>query len=345
MYRVFISYRRSDSESFSGRLRDRLRTEFGKRAIFMDTSTIPGGAKFDEAIAQNLKSCTVFVAVIGKSWLDCKNDAGQRRLDDPGDWVRKEVAQALTRDDLLVIPVIFGGATMPGSEALPADLQPLARRNAVSINDADFDSDVVRLIEACQPHVPKPRRWPWLAGAAAALLAIVGAWFWTHPGDEGSRGVYLIPDRGIYGNLPLVEGNPGRKRYSLSLSTGKAEWRTDDLARKGLYIVSDSALDDPGGSQDIGPLESELARHFQVKGARDYAMIAARLSSEPIKVMKLRVRAGATLTASLDEVITDSGQTSRKVMARCKFLLPESQSLSDRIFYIAPASRECQSTG
>ena len=54
MTRIFISYRRSDSESFSGRLRDRLHAEFGRRSVFMDTSTISGGEKFDEAIAQSL---------------------------------------------------------------------------------------------------------------------------------------------------------------------------------------------------------------------------------------------------------------------------------------------------
>ena len=49
MYQIFISYRRSDSESFSGRLRDRLVAEFGRRSVFMDTSTIPGGAKFGDS--------------------------------------------------------------------------------------------------------------------------------------------------------------------------------------------------------------------------------------------------------------------------------------------------------
>src|SRR5262245_14066239 len=127
MYRIFISYRRSDSESFSGRVRDRLRAEFGKRSVFMDTSTILGGTPFDDAIAQNLKTCKVVVAVIGKTWLTCADEQGHRRLDDDQDWVRKELAQALVNKDVVVIPVIFGGAAMPGEVALPANLKDLHR--------------------------------------------------------------------------------------------------------------------------------------------------------------------------------------------------------------------------
>ena len=340
MYRIFISYRRSDSESFSGRLRDRLRTEFGKRAVFMDTSTIPGGAKFDEAITQNLKTCKVFIAVIGKSWLDSRNDAGQRRLDDAGYWVRQEVAQALARDDLLVIPVIFGGAAMPGGDALPAGLQSLARRNAVSIDDADFDSDVARLIEACEPHVPRPRRWPWMAGAAAALLAVVGAWFWQGD-DHVLRGVYLVPDRVINSSLSVVENSTGRKKHHLALTVDGETWETPDYWRNSVFVVSDSGLDAPIGQQDIQTLQAEIGRLFKTQGAADYERVAESLVLRPIKVSKLKVRPGARIKASLEEVVTDQGQVKRTAVANCEFTVPTAPELSIALFFLSPASNEC----
>lgn len=342
MYRIFISYRRSDSESFSGRLRDRLRAEFGKRAVFMDTSTIPGGAKFDEAIAQNLKSCTVFITVIGKSWLDCKNDAGQRRLDDAGDWVRKEVAQALTREDLLVIPVIFGGAAMPGSEALPPDLKSLARRNAVSINDADFDSDVVRLIEACEPLVPRPRRWPWMAGAAAALLATVGGWLWHDSTSTTLRGVYLVPDRDVYSRLSMVENSTGKKKHHLSLKAGDEVWETSDYWRNSVLVVSDADLDAPIGRQDIATVQDEIERQFRTRDAEDYERVAESLLRQPIKVSTLKVRPGARIKASLVAVVTDQGQTTRTAVANCEFSIPKTAGPSFAVVFLSLASSECE---
>ncbi len=345
MYRIFISYRRSDSESFSGRLRDRLRAEFGKRAIFMDTSTIPGGARFDEAIAQNLKSCKVFIAVIGKTWLDGRNEAGQRRLDDPEDWVRKEVARALARDDVLVIPVIFGGAVMPGSESLPPDLQPLAMRNAVSINDADFDSDVVRLIEACEPHVPRPRRWPWLAGAAAAAAAMVavGGWFWHDAGKTEFRGIYVVPGPGIAGSLPIRKNHTRPKKPYLVLASGGRRMNISDLTLKSVLIVSESGLDGTPTPQDIDELKTRIAQHFESQKALDFDATAATLSSEPIVVSTLRVRPGAKVNAELGLAGQDAaGGEVREVRARCEFLIPEKPAVSTPIFYIVKASGDCK---
>lgn len=347
MYRIFISYRRSDSESFSGRLRDRLRAEFGKRAVFMDTSTIPGGAKFDEAIAQNLKSCKVFITVIGKSWLDCRNDAGQRRLDDPGDWVRKEVAQALAREDLLVVPVIFGGAAMPGSESLPPDLQSLARRNAVSINDADFDSDVARLIEACESQVPRPRRWPWVAGAAAALLATVGGWLWFDSSSLELRGVYVVPDRKIYESLPVGKDGGGERHYlTVSLSKGGKKFDDLDFIRKAVFVAGKQGLDASTRPQDIEALRKEVAQHFKMKGSDDYDAVAARLSSDPIIARSLTVQPGARIEVEYGLLLPDAvGQLAKSLQTRCVFTVPRKPAQQSPVLYVAKISPDCKSTG
>ena len=347
MYRIFISYRRSDSESFSGRLRDRLRTEFGKRAVFMDTSTIPGGAKFDEAIAQNLKTCKVFIAVIGKSWLDSRNDAGERRLDDAGDWVRQEVAQALARDDLLVIPVIFGGAAMPGGDALPADLQSLARRNAVSIDDADFDSDVARLIEACEPHVPRPRRWPWVAGAAAALLAMVGGWWWVDSPELSFRGVYVVPDRKIYELLPVGKDSGGDLHYfTISLPKSDREFTERDFVRKAVFVASKQGLDAPVQPQDIEALRKEVAEHFRMKRSDDYDAVAARLSSDPIIARSLTVQPGARIEVEYGLLLPDAdGRLTKSWQTRCTFTVPRKAVQRAPVLYVSNASADCHSTG
>jgi len=61
------------------------------------------------------------------------NRDGSRRLDDPPDFVRREVAAAF-RGGGLVVPILAGGASMPDAVHFPHDLAPLASRNAVQLN-------------------------------------------------------------------------------------------------------------------------------------------------------------------------------------------------------------------
>jgi TIR domain-containing protein len=152
MRAIFISYRREDAEGQAGRLFDDLVTQFGEDSVFMDVSGIEPGRDFRRAIDEQVASCGVLLAVIGKGWFDAKDESGRRRLDDPMDFVRLETASALKRD-IPVIPVLVRGATMPRSEQLPPDLAELAYRNAVELTHARWDSDVQWLVKALRPHV------------------------------------------------------------------------------------------------------------------------------------------------------------------------------------------------
>jgi hypothetical protein len=90
--------------------------------------------------------------VIGPHWLDIASQTGGRRLDDPNDFVRLEVASALKRN-IAVIPVLVHGATMPPVDRLPEDLTDLAYRNAVELTLARWPSDVALLVNALQHYV------------------------------------------------------------------------------------------------------------------------------------------------------------------------------------------------
>lgn len=143
---IFISYRREDSAAHAGRLYDRLSNRFGAEQVFMDVDDIPPGADFAAHIDAKVASCDAMIVVIGKNWLTVRNAAGQLRLSDPADFVGLEVALALQRG-VLVIPVLVAGAAMPKREELRKDLQPLARRNALTLSDQDFQRDADILIE------------------------------------------------------------------------------------------------------------------------------------------------------------------------------------------------------
>jgi hypothetical protein len=156
MRRIFVSYRREDAEGEAGRLFDDLVSHFGEESVFLDVAAIEVGRDFRKAIDESVATCGVLLAIIGKDWIDAKNEGGQRRLDDPSDFVRLETASALKRD-IPVIPVLVHGAKMPRPEQLPDDLKELAYRNGVELTHARWRSDLDLLIKALRRHVEEPK--------------------------------------------------------------------------------------------------------------------------------------------------------------------------------------------
>ena len=132
----------------------------------MDVDDIPPGADFAAHIDARVGSCDAMVVVIGKDWLTARNTEGQLRLSDPNDFVGLEVSMALQRG-VLVIPVPVGGASLPKAEQLRADLKGLARRNALTIDDRDFQRDTDNLITAIDKATNLKKPVPGSSGEAA----------------------------------------------------------------------------------------------------------------------------------------------------------------------------------
>ena len=143
-YLVFISYRRTDSIHITDRIYDHLKSHFGKTKIFKDVDNIPLGLDFGQVIDEAVGSCRVLIAIIGKDWLDIKNEQG-RRLHNPTDFVRIEIESAL-RQGIPLIPVLVDDAQMPLERDLPTTLQGLTDHNGIKIRpDPDFQNDMKRL--------------------------------------------------------------------------------------------------------------------------------------------------------------------------------------------------------
>ena len=144
MLNVFISYRRDDSAGYAGRLADSLEPLLGAGKIFRDVEDIRPGDDFVQAITQNLQKANVVLVVIGKNWLNAKNDQAALRLHDPNDYVRLEIETALKFQHQL-IPVLVDNAKMPKPEDLPASIASIANRQALEITDMRWDDDIKRL--------------------------------------------------------------------------------------------------------------------------------------------------------------------------------------------------------
>jgi TIR domain-containing protein len=147
--KIFINYRRGDDPGHTGRLFDRLQDVFEPQQLFLDVDNIAPGLDFIRVLNERVAECDVVLAVIGKGWIDARDETGRRRLDDPADFVRIEIISALDQGKR-VIPVLVNDAPMPRPEDLPEALRPLLRRNAVRLTHERFRADTQGLIKALQ---------------------------------------------------------------------------------------------------------------------------------------------------------------------------------------------------
>jgi len=142
--KVFISYRREDSLAYARLLKQSLATHMDESRIFMDLTDIHAGDDFVTTLESAIAECATLIAVIGPQWSSCKGPDGQRRLEKGDDFVRLEIATALTEEKLL-IPVLVGNASMPRAEELSADIAALWRRHARELSDSRWEYDVGEL--------------------------------------------------------------------------------------------------------------------------------------------------------------------------------------------------------
>lgn len=173
-YKIFISYRRDDSQDSVGHIYDRLKARFGADAIFIDVTSIPVGYVFASYIHHVLEQCRVALIVIGPTWptiVETRENPykGQPRLNNPDDYVRIETEQALSLAEvnaageptgrLRLIPVLVQGAHMPEAEQLPERLQRLTKFNSASVKRyPEFDHDIEQLsgVIATWMGIPSP---------------------------------------------------------------------------------------------------------------------------------------------------------------------------------------------
>lgn len=137
--RIFISYRRQETAWPARQLYEVMISRFGADQVFKDVDNINPGDDFVERLTQAVGSCDILLALIGRQWLEITDATGQRRIDDPADFVRLEISTALGRG-VRVIPILVDGAAMPRPEALPEDLAALSRRQAVPLDPVTFDT-------------------------------------------------------------------------------------------------------------------------------------------------------------------------------------------------------------
>jgi TIR domain len=289
--KIFISYRRDDSDTDADFLSERLARHFGKQQIFVDKDAIPIGKDFIETVKLAVASCDALLAVIGKQWL-MASDGQERRLDDPNDIVRFEIASALCRD-VLVIPILVRGARMPRFEELPGDLKDLARRHAFEISRAHRREDVEQLIveiekalsgqraaKVRQPSTPAAAKSPSrgrapqtpqintrlavsLSAMTLMIVLLLSLWLLSRSNATIVNNADQMPVPVSSMSPPSLESSPTPEQPQQEApskpSLVKTEQQSDETATDDTQVKSPQSIPSPTPSPQVAtkPLENE----------------------------------------------------------------------------------------
>ena len=172
---VFISYRRDDTAGYARALGDELAQQLGADRVFMDVDDIQPGQPFAQVIQHQVGAATVLLVLIGKRWLG-EREGMPPRIDDPHDFVRREVASGLA-SSARVIPVLLDGAAMPAESQLPEELRALAGRNALEVDNSRYAADIGRLLAAVRVALGEPPATASRLQAAAGAGLSSGLWW------------------------------------------------------------------------------------------------------------------------------------------------------------------------
>ena len=292
--KIFINYRRDDSIGTAGRLHDRLAQTFGQNNIFMDVDHIPAGVDFVMHLNSKVATCKIFLAVIGPHWLDAKDEAGQRRLHSPDDFVAVEIAAALDRN-IRVIPVLVDGAAVPKASELPDSLRPLARRQAVELRQLHFGRDADALIKRVREALNDGSDRPYLrrvavTGVAAVVLLLVGwigltstnilmwpPWAETRMGSDAKTQTDAGARHGLDGATVKAE----QERQARAAVEAEAKQRADEAARQAEQERQARAAAEQAAQQQLIALKAEADRK-QAQSAAEarYSTLMSRANTD-----------------------------------------------------------------
>jgi hypothetical protein len=267
----------------------------------MDVDDIPLGVDFTKYIDEKVGQCEVLLAVIGRDWLSVTDANGNRRLDQPGDFVRIELESALTRN-IPVVPLLVRRASTPKAADLPESIRELAKRNGMPVRaDPDFRSDCDRLIKGLEQDmtgrrpIVSSRRWSaekkpkWkfkamVAGLSAIVVIslLLGLYLWRTQSQ-------VKPPSIIAFQANPVNIKQGEKATLI--------WKTNNV--KAVEIVPNIGTVPASGTQRVSPADDTAYTLIARGNNRKYAKrtLAIQVDSPPavahIPISRLSVKESA----------------------------------------------------
>jgi hypothetical protein len=167
---IFISYRRDDSSFWARDIYTALARTFAPRQVFRDIDEIEPGLDFARAIDTRVSECSVCLPIIGPRWLEARDAAGERRLEDPNDFVRLELESALNGHKRMTI-VLVDGAALPPIESLPPSLRSLLQSPTFPLSSAHKERGFAKLVLQMKGECRRVGAAQWPARALGRLVA------------------------------------------------------------------------------------------------------------------------------------------------------------------------------
>lgn len=171
MPRIFISYRRMDSQAIATLIYHRLVKEYGEKNVFLDTKAIRSGLWWDQ-VKTALIHADVVVVVVGPKW----ETEIQRRSDSGDDYVREEVRIALEQNKAILLAFVDGENGIDPN-LLPEDIRDLPKYQGYQIlHEPFFDASMELLMQ----NIPKTKRklsLPFVFGMMMMVAVIFGVIF------------------------------------------------------------------------------------------------------------------------------------------------------------------------
>jgi hypothetical protein len=150
-----------------------MRNFFGGKQVFLDMEDIEAGSDFPIIIDEAVSNCELLLALIGPSWVELRDEVGQRRIENLTDFVRLELGAALERK-IPIIPVLVENAKMPKADELPDKLKQLSTLQGVTLTYDRWDDDIARLFAAIERITVEPQ----VARRYSAALANLDRGHW-----------------------------------------------------------------------------------------------------------------------------------------------------------------------
>ena len=171
---IFINYRGSDENWATELVYARVTEAFGPDTAFKAGNSIRPGDAFPPVLRREAACCPVMLACIGPNWLTAGSAGEGHRLDHPDDWVRREIAIALSAGNH-VIPLLIGNpgqVSIPDPDLLPSDIRDLAHRQARRLAPGGgLDQTIPELIARLAELVPELAERRARASGATATAA------------------------------------------------------------------------------------------------------------------------------------------------------------------------------
>lgn len=292
MGRIFINYRRKQNQSEAELLAALLTRSFGKRGVFIDKSGLDGGDQWVQSLERQIDASSAMLVIIGPGWAAATDSQQRRRLDDPDDFVRFEIARAFSRR-IPVLPVLLDEAEVPGVAELPRNLLPLLQVHAVDFRANSREADAQRIVQRLRSLIAERGRRSiskWVAGGAVAGV-LIGATF----GPAALNFVGLPPpDTSFFGYS--LTGSSDRIRQELGGRLQHAEGERE------------AALTAQGKAEAEAKAATERAQ------AADRAKAAAEANSESESQLRRKADAASTSSrADLDAANRELAATRAKL--------------------------------